>query len=391
MGLTMPSANSYLAQGGNMKRKNLIIVSCIGLIALTAICAIAIFSKQAHPPAQYLFPAGKTGTRTPVYISETGDVVDIPGLEDTCRINSPIDETERGYLYPAKKDGLWGYVFPSGKWAIEPKFLYALPFHKNSGQVVVSASTYAYIDPSGEIQFQWEAPALVGPVDNNRAIKYIPTNEEKISLDIIDGTGNIVARDILIDELSVQFYYREEFQFERLAFTEGRLLVQRDGKYGFLNENGEWIVEPQYEDAEQYSEGLAAVCQNGKYGYIDLDGNVAIPLQYDGAMPFGEGLAAIKENNRWKFITPDNKKPFFVTYNKLPTDYPPCLVFKEGVCNVLLDWWYYIDKEENRLWDINFTEALPFNHGLAYVAEDYKKGYINKSGEWVYSWDVVKG
>lgn len=53
------------------------------------------------------------------------------------------------------------------------------------------------------------------------------------------------------------------------------------------------VIAPRYEAAREFSEGLAAVKENGKWGYIDTEGNTVIPFQYDGASSFAEGYAIV--------------------------------------------------------------------------------------------------
>lgn len=53
------------------------------------------------------------------------------------------------------------------------------------------------------------------------------------------------------------------------------------------------VVAPQYEDAQKFSEGLAAVKKDGKWGYIDEQGEVVVPFQYDVAYVFNEGYAVV--------------------------------------------------------------------------------------------------
>ncbi len=53
------------------------------------------------------------------------------------------------------------------------------------------------------------------------------------------------------------------------------------------------LVEPAYEDAGSFSEGLAAVKKDGKWGYIDETGEAVIDFRYDYAGRFSEGLAFV--------------------------------------------------------------------------------------------------
>ena len=57
-----------------------------------------------------------------------------------------------------------------------------------------------------------------------------------------------------------------------------------------------------YDDAYNFSEGLALVKLNGKYGYIDKQGNEVIPLKYDYANNFLEGLALVRLNGKYGYI-----------------------------------------------------------------------------------------
>ena len=52
-------------------------------------------------------------------------------------------------------------------------------------------------------------------------------------------------------------------------------------------------IAPQYEDARSFYSGLAAVKRDGKWGYIDEDNNVVIDFQYDVAYDFNEGYAIV--------------------------------------------------------------------------------------------------
>ena len=55
----------------------------------------------------------------------------------------------------------------------------------------------------------------------------------------------------------------------------------------------EQIIGYQYEDAHSFSDGLAAVQKNGKWGYINTDGETVIPFEYDVAYSFSEGYAVV--------------------------------------------------------------------------------------------------
>lgn len=83
------------------------------------------------------------------------------------------------------------------------------------------------------------------------------------------------------------------------------------GLFGFKNRAGEFVIEPQYAFAHNFTKGLAAVnlnrtwykTEDGKryyenhFGYINERGKTVIPFAYDGAWPFNKyGVAVVEDD-----------------------------------------------------------------------------------------------
>lgn len=57
------------------------------------------------------------------------------------------------------------------------------------------------------------------------------------------------------------------------SYSEGLAPVQASsGRWGFINERQQWIIEPRFEDAKEFQGGRAAVRQGGKWGFINKRG-----------------------------------------------------------------------------------------------------------------------
>ncbi|MEI6157440.1 MAG: WG repeat-containing protein [Atribacterota bacterium] len=54
-----------------------------------------------------------------------------------------------------------------------------------------------------------------------------------------------------------------------IMHNEFTAIIEKDGRFGYVNNKGKEIIKPQYEKADFFSEGLAAVRVKGKYGYIN--------------------------------------------------------------------------------------------------------------------------
>ncbi len=89
----------------------------------------------------------------------------------------------------------------------------------------------------------------------------------------------------------------------------------KDGKYGFIDTKGNFVIPPTFTSAQEFSEGMAAVYvggrafiessiyrgrtyqnispEGGKWGYIDRTGEIKIPPQFGEAKQFSEGLALV--------------------------------------------------------------------------------------------------
>lgn len=60
--------------------------------------------------------------------------------------------------------------------------------------------------------------------------------------------------------------------------TDTEMLTPREirGKWGYVDKDGKWIIDPIFDWAEDFSENLAAVEINGKIGYVDVTGDFVI-------------------------------------------------------------------------------------------------------------------
>lgn len=155
--------------------------------------------------------------------------------------------------------------------------------------------------------------------------------------------------------------------------------IRRNGQYGFVNQQGSVVVNPQYSDAHDYSEGLAAVKIDGRWGFIDSSSRWIIPPQFEEVHDFSESMAAVKLHG-WGYVNTEGQIV-------IPCQYQNARDFSEGLAAVSKNgFWGYIDATDNRIIELQFKEAYSFKEGLARVRapqEVLYYGFINKNGKFV--------
>ena len=85
-------------------------------------------------------------------------------------------------------------------------------------------------------------------------------------------------------------------------------------KCGYIDQTGKLVIEPQFENARDFSEGMARVRVSEKWGYINKTGQLVIKPQFAYCLDFSEGLARVRVGRKWGFIDKTGKyviKPQF--------------------------------------------------------------------------------
>ena len=74
------------------------------------------------------------------------------------------------------------------------------------------------------------------------------------------------------------------------SFSDGLAIVQVGDKYGFIDESGKFVINPQFKFAYSFTQGLARVLVGDMFGFIDKSGKIVINPQFDDVSNFGEDV-----------------------------------------------------------------------------------------------------
>jgi hypothetical protein len=229
------------------------------------------------------------------FIDKTGKVM---GGIVWDRVHSFFDVSP---ICAVRKGTLWGYIGQDGNLVIEPQFEEVGEWKKLFGQefnpgasgeertekvlaLVKKEGKYGWLDSQGnyfsEPQFEkvgaWTALSAIAPCSNL-------SKEERI-----------------YRSLSNKWDYA--------------IMVKKDGKCGYLDEYGNYLIEPLYDDARDFwASYYAPVKVNKKWGFIDRSGRFAVlPVFTDMGNPryglYGghtTNLYVVKQEKTWGILTWD--------------------------------------------------------------------------------------
>ncbi len=181
-----------------------------------------------------------------------------------------------------------------------------------------------------------------------------------------------------------------DFQYDAvLNFSEGLASVVINRKFGFINTKGEAIIEPQFEWVGEFSEGLASVKRGKLYGFISKDGEISIEPQFDNVKSFNGGFASVQSEGKWRRI---NRNGEYVHEPAgLATD-PRDLGYDEKYGVSFYDdraavskksSYGFIDTDGELAIPLKYYRVSTFSEGLASVQTYSTTGYINTKGEMV--------
>lgn len=108
---------------------------------------------------------------------------------------------------------------------------------------------------------------------------------------VISYDGSIIHRVIPPD--NTQEIFRE---------SEGLRGMKKDGRYGFVDANGNLRIANRYDSIGEFHEGLGAVKLIGKWGFVNENDHVAINPNYDYAANFQNGLAIVSRGKKMGVI-----------------------------------------------------------------------------------------
>lgn len=225
---------------------------------------------------------------------------------------------------------------------------YKIDFIDKTGRNVIKLNNY--VTSSGWDSDFWQYHNKAYTFIDGRCKVYTPYVSKEFNQDvIINKSGDIILSNLNYDRI---MSYSEGLaavaHVTRLVNVNGEDYFEE--KWGFVDLNGNEIIDCKFNNVGSFKEGLAPVCLNQKWGFINKEGFVVISPKFEAVRQFSEGLAAayqevpnldsnIKQKLfKWGFIDLNGKTIIPFIYDGYSLSYeefiPGCASFKKGLVRV---------------------------------------------------------
>lgn len=309
----------------------------------------------------------------------------------------PKKEDSSSALLRVKIGDKYGFINEKGEILIEPQFDNAYFYFSDDVCFATLDGRKGLINKDGV--FIIELPDSVAWSYNFTKGKTTATFNNG-SQNILDKNGNFIFdqqyKSIVVDkdEDNVLYYIVQRF----------------DNKWIIANEDGTFIGEP-CDSVLHFNQGLCPVKFNGKWGYMNNNGELTIDTIFDVAKVFSlDGLARVKKDNVDFYINKKGETVISVDEAVTGFDCNRAAVRidnklylidtkQQQICSIDADEIYgfnakdslatiirngkaiKIDTMGNEKLSTSFENIGPFVNGIAAVVKNDKYGIINKSGE----------
>ena len=242
-----------------------------------------------------------------------------------------------GGMCPVEREGLWGFVDTKGTRYVSLQFVEVGPFSGGLAPVVDSEGNAYFIDNQGnkkKVILNVENVEKLGLIENNVFALY---NGEYWGF--YDGDGNhlfgtyqetsnigngVAAVNTgngwqLVDydgkDLTGKTYEGVHMDEKQIVHRNDRIFVAVGDGYQMIDTSGKVYSKHTYEDVRLFNDTTyAAVKINGKWGFVDKNGDIVLEPQYEDARSFCNGFAAVKVDGLWGYINAEGQMVIVNTF-----------------------------------------------------------------------------
>ncbi len=175
------------------------------------------------------------------------------------------------------ENGRCGFIDTEGKYVVEPEFSRCMDFKDGKAIVFKGNQRAGLIDLDGNFVIE---PGI------NRL------------LDFAEGRGLVRDEQYKFYYITEQARFYDGYYEKAGEFQHGVAVVQVDGRWAIINQQGIEIIPPKYDKIEQFENGFAKVRIKGFNGLSNTQGEMIVQPDYEYISYAGEGLFRVEQGDK---------------------------------------------------------------------------------------------
>ena len=176
-----------------------------------------------------------------------------------------------------------------------------------------------------------------------------------------------------------------EYDYIKFFGENGLAPAQKDGQWYYIDKDNNIIDNPAFDEYEyigMMSEGKIPAEQDGKWGYLDPNFNKISEFEYDQALPFLNGISAVKKGDKWALMDETMKLTTDFEYDSLSVDASDRCSYNKNVFVCIEDKRYLVNGNGEKVCkDVFENTSIFVSENPAAVQKDGKWGYISSDGK----------
>ncbi|WP_066297983.1 WG repeat-containing protein [Bacillus sp. FJAT-29937] len=308
------------------------------------------------------------------YITPDGNVL-LPGPYDIAK---PFSD---GLAF-VEQMGASFFIDIEGKKILEVDYDEVGDFHNGLARIMLHAKgnegypRYGFINKNGDIIINptyfyttnFSEEKAIGLKDNEQ--------EGKWEIELLNNDGTVTKLPDIPASNVTEFH---EFSEGVSVIFPSRIVPSAY----MINREGQLISEGEYSYIGELKNGLAPFAPHSDtygedlYGYINSQGEIVIEPRFSDALPFDGEVTFAMDNGRWGVINREGNwlsKPSFEYVGR----------YSEGLAAVKIgEFWGYVNTKGEMVIEPQFGFVGQFEHGLAMVQVGDRTGLIDTNGTYV--------
>lgn len=281
-------------------------------------------------------------------------MIDRQGAFSTDQVYDQIEWLGDNY-FKARRNDFWGVINNQGKEIIFCKY----------------DSIVQYIEGKLLVKFLGEDGIL--NLDGNWEI--LPQHKD---IEIVDPLRYLIRSPY---GSYVAFYPdTKDFTAEYFLYKHGDRYLEKtlDLKFGLLDENGDRVIQPQFDEISSLQEDSIYYAKSEMgHSFITKSGKIMVEGddRFEAVNDMSEEFIGVKIDGRWGFVDINGKLRIANQYDNIGP-------YNEGLAPIkILGRWGYIDKREDIIVQPAYDTVYSFRGGLCEVVKKGKYGLINAAGK----------